>query len=621
MDRLGKIAPLTQIHFSRNLVDRIPFPVMIHAEDGTVLTINKSWTDITGYSHDEIPTMTKWVELAYRHLDKDIEPIIQEVRELFLIEQTRDEGIFRITTKAGKERSWDFTSTPIGTIDDGRKVIMSIARDVSDNQLMKEQLLESEKLYRGAFETNHDGRLININGVFMECNEALVRMLGYTHKNEVIGQGPGFMLDEASTQIVTKYIDNYQSYSRVKMVGKKADGSLFPIEVSARLITYQKQHARFITIRDISRQIKNQQMMEESRLRYKTLVEASFEAIIVYDVQTQRISNHNNYAEQMLGSDLLSKTFLSVSSISQPLTDDRDAFFSRQVEKTLNGEQIRFEWDIIDKTGEIIPAEVRMNKIPVLDREEIRIMVIDRSEVKQYQDQLKRLNTELRRSNHELEQFAYVASHDLQEPLGVIQGFIQLLAQDYQDHFDQEGEYMMTAIEHATQQMQRLIDDILRFSRLDKEREFERTAIDLKQLLKEVEFNLSNRIKETQTILDIGELPTIMGNETDMLLVFQNLLSNGIKFNLRQPHISITSVIEDDSYIIRVEDNGIGIPEEHHEDVFTIFKRLHNQQEYNGSGIGLATCKKILSREGGKIWITRPENKESTIFNIRLPIS
>jgi len=594
---------------------------MIHAEDGTVLTINKSWTDITGYSHDEIPTMTKWVELAYRHLDKDIEPIIQEVRELFLIEQTRDEGIFRITTKAGKERSWDFTSTPIGTIDDGRKVIMSIARDVSDNQLMKEQLLESEKLYRGAFETNHDGRLININGVFMECNEALVRMLGYTHKNEVIGQGPGFMLDEASTQIVTKYIDNYQSYSRVKMVGKKADGSLFPIEVSARLITYQKQHARFITIRDISRQIKNQQMMEESRLRYKTLVEASFEAIIVYDVQTQRISNHNNYAEQMLGSDLLSKTFLSVSSISQPLTDDRDAFFSRQVEKTLNGEQIRFEWDIIDKTGEIIPAEVRMNKIPVLDREEIRIMVIDRSEVKQYQDQLKRLNTELRRSNHELEQFAYVASHDLQEPLGVIQGFIQLLAQDYQDHFDQEGEYMMTAIEHATQQMQRLIDDILRFSRLDKEREFERTAIDLKQLLKEVEFNLSNRIKETQTILDIGELPTIMGNETDMLLVFQNLLSNGIKFNLRQPHISITSVIEDDSYIIRVEDNGIGIPEEHHEDVFTIFKRLHNQQEYNGSGIGLATCKKILSREGGKIWITRPENKESTIFNIRLPIS
>jgi PAS domain S-box-containing protein len=251
-------------------------------------------------------------------------------------------------------------------------------------------------------------------------------------------------------------------------------------------------------------------------------------------------------------------------------------------------------------TQRLIKDELRKH------RDHLEEMVNDRTR------ELDNANADLKRSNQELEQFAYVASHDLQEPLRMVSSYTQLLEKRYKDQLDQDAkDFIFFAVDGANR-MQRLINDLLEYSRItSRAKPF--TKIDLSVVLGQAVANLQKKIEETGTLIINDDLPFAYGDELQLVRVFQNILDNAMKFKgIDPPRINITSEIVDDKVQISIADNGIGIDKIYIERVFTIFQRLHNKIDYPGTGIGLAICKRTVERHGGKIWFESEPGKGTT---------
>ncbi|MBK4730406.1 PAS domain S-box protein [Oxynema sp. CENA135] len=240
------------------------------------------------------------------------------------------------------------------------------------------------------------------------------------------------------------------------------------------------------------------------------------------------------------------------------------------------------------------------------------------TERKQAQEKLKAAIVDLERSNQELEQFAYVASHDLREPLRKIKSYTELLAQRYSDRFDDRAQKYMDYITDGATRMQGLIQDLLIYSRVGRG-ELTLAPTDLNAVVCRTLKDLSHAIEETQAELAISSLPTVAVNAIQIGQLFQNLIANALKFRGdRTPKIEIKATCGDGHWMFSVRDNGIGMDPEYSDRIFIIFQRLHSQQEYPGTGIGLAICKKIVERHGGRIWV---ESKlgEGTSFYFTIP--
>lgn len=226
---------------------------------------------------------------------------------------------------------------------------------------------------------------------------------------------------------------------------------------------------------------------------------------------------------------------------------------------------------------------------------------------------VKKLNEELLRSNKELESFAYVASHDLQEPLRMVTSFTQLLSQQYEDKLDERAhEYINFAVE-GSQRMYELLNGLLAYSRIQtKGKPF--SLVDLNTVLENVTKNLSLQIKESNASIEIDKLPEVFADENQMIQLFQNLISNSIKFSLESPRIYITSVFENGNFVFSVKDEGIGIESQYFDRIFKIFQRLNPRDQFKGTGIGLAICRRIIDRHEGNIWVESVPEKGSTFF-------
>lgn len=226
---------------------------------------------------------------------------------------------------------------------------------------------------------------------------------------------------------------------------------------------------------------------------------------------------------------------------------------------------------------------------------------------------------ELARSNAELEQFAYVASHDLQAPLATIASYAQLLENRYQDNLDAASNKFISKIISGSMRMQTLIDDLLEYSRVGrKNKPFE--VIDCNQVFAEACANLQLAIRKNQAVITHNNLPEIMADFSQMVQLFQNLIGNGIKYRRLEdiPVVHISASLSENLWLFSVQDNGIGIAPQHQSRIFQIFQRLHTEKEYPGTGIGLAICQKIVERHGGRIWVeSQPEI--GTIFYFTLP--
>ncbi len=225
------------------------------------------------------------------------------------------------------------------------------------------------------------------------------------------------------------------------------------------------------------------------------------------------------------------------------------------------------------------------------------------------------LNSDLISSNNKLQQFAYVASHDLQEPLRMVSGFTQLLERKYKDKLDQDANnYIKYAVEGAGR-MQKLIEDLLLYSRVTT-KVIEFKEIDTAKIFEEAILNLQKMTKDTNALITHKDLPILKADESQMRQLFQNLLGNALKYKKESepPKIHVSCKTKEDHYEFAVSDNGIGIDMQYHEKVFVIFQRLHKRDEYSGTGIGLAICKQIIERHKGKIWFESKENEGTTFY-------
>lgn len=234
--------------------------------------------------------------------------------------------------------------------------------------------------------------------------------------------------------------------------------------------------------------------------------------------------------------------------------------------------------------------------------------------VEQRTAELKKMTDELSRSNADLQQFAYAASHDLQEPLRGIAGFVGLLERRYKGKLDKKADEFIDYIIEDVKRMQMLIKDLLEYSRIDtKSRIFRVTNCSL--VLEEAIYNLRSAIEESGTEVTYDLLPIVMGDASQLKRLFQNLIGNAIKFRSDKiPRIHISAGRERDDWVFSVRDNGIGIEPKYFARIFTVFQRLHTRDKYEGTGIGLAVCKKIVERHGGRIWVESRPGEGSTFY-------
>ncbi|MDM7856174.1 sensor histidine kinase [Cellulomonas alba] len=250
---------------------------------------------------------------------------------------------------------------------------------------------------------------------------------------------------------------------------------------------------------------------------------------------------------------------------------------------------------------------------------QVRLVEASRAEIEAAHDRLADQAEELRRSNRDLEQFAYVASHDLQEPLRKVASFTQLLAKRYGDELDERGQQYVAFAVDGAKRMQRLIQDLLGFSRVGRVGG-EVTDVDLEQSLAHALDNLEESITEAGAVVTHDPLPTVRGEAALLDQLFQNLVGNAVKFRdpTRAPRVHLSARRVADSWELECRDNGIGIDPQYAERVFVIFQRLHPKDVYDGTGIGLALCKKIIEFHGGRIWIA-DDTVEGTSIRWTLP--
>jgi signal transduction histidine kinase len=279
--------------------------------------------------------------------------------------------------------------------------------------------------------------------------------------------------------------------------------------------------------------------------------------------------------------------------------------------------QLEGTLDALRKTHDELELRVQARTSELAQANEA--LKIENAERMRAEEDINRYAKELVRSNQELQQFAYVASHDLQEPLRMVSSFLQLLDRRYATKLDQDAKDFISFAVDGAKRMQLLINDLLEFSRVGtRGKSFEK--IDLNEVFHQARTNLKIAIRENKAKIVCGRLPEVYGDDTQLIQVFQNLLANAIKFHGdSSPEIRISSMRKNGSYEIAIKDNGIGIDPQYSERIFMIFQRLHNREDYPGTGIGLAICKRIVERHGGAIWVESKIGRGST-FHFSVPI-
>jgi PAS domain S-box-containing protein len=297
---------------------------------------------------------------------------------------------------------------------------------------------------------------------------------------------------------------------------------------------------------------------------------------------------------------------------SQNTLDDYETQMKRLEATTEKG--LVFETVHRQKDGTAFPAEVSARAIRIENADFLQSIIRDISERKRAEEELSQVMEELTRSNEELEKFAYVASHDLQEPLRMVSSFVQLLEKRYKGKLDQDADDFINFAVDGANRMQILITDLLAYSRTGRlGKEFKEVSSEA--VLDHALSNLHTVVEQSGAVVTRGPLPVVMGDDTQLAQLLQNLIGNAIKFcKDLVPSIHISAELNGNEWIFSVRDNGIGIAPEYSERIFSIFQRLHARQEYPGTGIGLAICRKVVERHGGRIWVESEPGLGSTFY-------
>lgn len=360
--------------------------------------------------------------------------------------------------------------------------------------------------------------------------------------------------------------------------------------------------------------------LRESEMRFRKLFEDSAEAILIIEDDVFVECNQAALAMLRLTDPKLVLNIppKSLSPEFQPDGRRSDEKAAELIAQAFERGSNLFEWEHLRADGEPFMAEVLLTPIVDKDRHRLHVVWRDITERKQAEQLQLKLMGELERSNRELEQFAYIASHDLQEPLRMVVSYTQLLSERYKGRLDEKADKFIGYAVDGVKRMQNLIHDLLAYARVQQASK-PQTEVNTADLVRDATQNLSVAIESSRTMICVGELPVIRGDPVLLLQVFQNLIGNAVKFSDKtSPRVEISAVREAGEWIFSVRDNGIGIDPQFHSRIFGIFQRLHDRSKYQGTGIGLAVVKKIIEQFNGRIWVESSLGK-GACFRFTLP--
>jgi PAS domain S-box-containing protein len=461
----------------------------------------------------------------------------------------------------------------------------------------------------------------SLNGIITSWNKGAEQLYGYSAE-EILGHNVSILEPDNLKGEIKQFYEKikqgkktlHYETSRLKKNGTIINVSvtLSPVfDASGELV------ALSAIVRDITESIKNKEAVRLSNIYNRSLIEASLDPLVTIG-HDGKITDVNTSTEVVTGysqDELIGTDFMDYFTESDKAKKGYQEVFKE-------GFVSDYALEIRHKNGSITPVLYNASVYKDESGEVIGIFAAARdiTERKKAEEILRLKLEELRRSNEELEQFAYVSSHDLQEPLRMISSYLQLLKRRYEGNIDEKADkYIYYAVDGAAR-MQVLINDLLEFSRVTT-RAGETTPTDCEFILNQTLSNLDLYIKENRATVSHNLLPEVMADSTQLAQVFQNLIINGIKFHSEEaPIINICAEKKASEWVFSVQDNGIGIDPQYSEKIFEVFKRLHNKEAYPGTGIGLAVCKKIVERHGGRIWVESELGKGST-FYFTLPIN
>jgi PAS domain S-box-containing protein len=483
-------------------------------------------------------------------------------------------------------------------------------RNVTARKRAEDALRESEQRFRTLIEQASDAIFItDDSGRFTEVNGAACNLLGNS-RSEILRR-------KVFDVIPPEDHDRLRMSKKEIMQGRdliaewrliRRDGSVVPVEASVRMMADGRLQA---FARDITHRKHAEEALLASEKRFRSTFENAAVGIahVALDGRWLRV---NQRLCEVLGytrEELLELTFQDVTHPADLVGDLAEFARLKRGEIQTYRREKRYR----HKQGHTVWASLTV----AAERHATGAPIYCISVIQDITDR-KRTEQELQTANDDLRQFAYAASHDLQEPLRMITSFSQLLARRYEDSIDEVGhQYIHYAVEGA-RRLESLLHNLRAYWRAS-EYEFEQpAAVAVRSVVNQAMANLGTLIRQNNAVITCDELPVVIVEPTALLQVFQNLISNAVKYRHpdRAPRIHVTGELVVGEWLFSVRDNGIGIPEEYRTHVFTLFKRLHGFDQ-SGSGIGLALCQKVVERRGGRIWVE--SNEEGATFRFTLP--
>ena len=478
----------------------------------------------------------------------------------------------------------------------------------------------SDTPYRVMVEEMQEGAVtLSDDGVIVYSNKQIAQMLGTSHQ-EILGRPFRDFVAAASVPVFNALWQRSRiETSRGEVRLATVSGVQVPVSLALRRLPTDGLGQTSMVIADSTEQKRHQEILAPEIFSTSVLDQA-MDAIVVCN-PSGRVIRANQAADRLCGSNPLSQHFDVVFPVrrvieASPGDPRREAELSlfplASTAQFLRG----IDASLIRTDGVRVDLLLSAGKIRDFAHKLVGVVVTmtDITERKLAEDALKTSADELARSNRDLEQFAFVASHDLHEPLRTVSGFVRLLQKKYGNRLDAEADTFIEFAVDGIKRMETLIRDLLAYSRVNSCRR-EPLLVDTGAAIEQTLANLHSNIQALGAEITKGELPTVRADRSQLAQLFQNLLGNALKFRSEAPpKIHVDARREGDYWQFSVSDNGIGINPNFQDEIFDVFRRLHTHQQYDGTGIGLAICKKIVDRHGGRIWVESELGKGATFF-------
>jgi PAS domain S-box-containing protein len=497
-----------------------------------------------------------------------------------------------------------------------RRLIDAVAERLGrivERKCAKQELLEQKALLDEIFDGIQEGiGIVDEEERIVFCNPAFGTIFG-EDPDRLVGRNLEEFCPPEAREIIRKETESRRSGEvstyEIPILTEAGEEKHIRVTISPRFDPEGRYIGAFGAVLDMTDRKQAEAALRDSQRKYYTLFNQIADPVFIYDRETGRFLDCNRAVPRIYG---YSKDELrKMTPLDLHPEEERERVASNLKVRNVDRPKSCAH---LTKDGRRIDVSIVTDEI-IYDGGPAWISIVrDVTEVKRWERKRKELLRELKRSNGELQQFAYVASHDLQEPLRMVASYVQLLGRRYKGKLDQDAdEFIEYAVDGAAR-MQSLINDLLSYSRVGT-RGKPPEACEMKEVLGTALKNLQVAVEDAGASVTHDSLPGVNADRGQIVQLLQNLIGNALKFRGEEaPRVHVSCEDEGDEWTISVKDNGIGISEEYRERIFLIFQRLHNRSEYEGTGIGLAVCKKIVERHGGRIWVESEPGKGSTFF-------